>query len=155
LVDAFSRNNLFTNNIVTASGGTWFVDLSNNLFIQRSANNGMFIGDTTTINTGNQLVIRNGSPSAPARLSIFKYIAGVPSVIFDTTSNNSKIAIKWNGSTVDVFVNGVKTVSSTVFTTTSMQNLIGSGDAVPIYVNQSSLFPVPMTDAQCIEITTL
>ena len=155
LVDAFSRNNLFTNNIVTASGGTWFLDLSGNLSIPRDTSTGIFIGDSATNNTGNQIIIRNGSSSGSARVSVFKYISGTATAIYTTTSDNLKLAIKWNGSVVEVFQNGVKVVSSSVFTTTNMQNLVGNGGGTPFFINQSSLFPVPLTDAECIEITTL
>jgi hypothetical protein len=154
LVDAFSRNNLFTNNIVTASGGTWLLDFSGNLSIPRDTSTGIFIGDSATNNTGNQIIIRNGSSSGSARVSIFKYISGTATAIYTTTSDNLKLAIKWNGSVVEVFQNGVKVVSSSVFTTTNMQNLVGNGGGTPFFINQSSLFPVPMTDAQCIQLTT-
>jgi hypothetical protein len=155
LVDAFSRNNLFTNNIVTASGGTWFLDLSGNLSIPRDTSTGIFIGDSATNNTGNQIIIRNGSSSGSARVSILKYISGTVTSIYTTTSDNLKLAIKWNGSVVEVFQNGVKVVSSSVFTTTNMQNLVGNGGGTPFFINQSSLFPTPLTDEECITITTL
>jgi hypothetical protein len=155
LADAFSRNNLFTNNIVTASGGTWFIDLAGNLSIQRDgAGNGIFLGDSTTVNTGNQFIIRNAVSSGIARYSILGYVGGVLQSYAASSTDRIKVAYKWNGSTVDIFLNGSKIVSASSFTATNLQNLIGTGSVTPFYINQSSLSPFPLTDAQCIQLTT-
>jgi hypothetical protein len=151
LVDAFSRNNLFTNNIVTASGGTWFVDLSGNLSYTRDSIQGMFLGDSLILNSGNQFVIRS-TGAIPVQIIVYK--SGLPTVFQPTTTSNVKIAIKWNGTTADIFINGSKVVTGTSFTATQLQNFICNGGSTPFFINQSSLFPVPMTDAQCIQLTT-
>jgi len=156
LVDVFSRNNLFTNNIVTSSGGTWFLDLAGNPSIQRDgAGNGIFLGDSTTANTGNQFIIRNAVASGVARYSILGYVGGVLQSYAASSTDRIKVAYKWNGSTVDIFLNGSKIVSASSFTATNLQNLIGTGSATPFYINQSSLSPFPLTDAQCIQMTTI
>jgi hypothetical protein len=152
LVDNFTRNNLFTNNIVTASGGTWFVDLASNLSYTRDQLQGLFLGDNSSIGSGNQFHIRNTGSSSP--LQIVKYVAGTPTLFQPTTTSNVKIAIKWNGATADIFINGAKVVTGTVFAVTQLQFLICNGGGTPFFINQSSLFPVPMTDAQCIQMTT-
>jgi hypothetical protein len=151
LVDAFSRNNLFTNNIVTASGGTWFVDLSGNLSYTRDSIQGMFLGDSLILNSGNQFVIRS-TGAIPVQIIVYK--SGLPTVFQPTTTSNVKIAIKWNGTTADIFINGSKVVTGTSFTATQLQNFICNGGSTPFFINQSSLFPVPMTDDQCIQLTT-
>jgi hypothetical protein len=152
LVDVFSRNNLFTNNIVTASGGTWFLDLSGNLSYTRDSIQGMFLGDSLILNSGNQFVIRS-TGAIPVQIIVYK--SGLPTVFQPTTTSNVKIAIKWNGTTADIFINGSKVVTGTSFTATQLQNFICNGGSTPFFINQSSLFPVPMTDAQCIQMTTL
>jgi hypothetical protein len=63
--------------------------------------------------------------------------------------------MKWNGSTADVFVNGTKVVSATSFTATNMEFLNGQGTDVPKFISQMDLFPTPLTDAECIALTTL
>jgi hypothetical protein len=151
--DVISRGNIFTNGLITASGGTWFVDLSNNLSLVRDVySTGLFVGDTT--GAANSLAIRNAGGTAN-RLAIQKFIASIPTTLFTTTTSNVKIAIKWNGATADVFVNGVKVVSATAFTTTAMQFLshIAPID-VPKNINSMALFPTPLTDTQCIALTT-
>jgi hypothetical protein len=153
LVDVFSRNNLFTNNIVTSSGGTWFLDLSSNLALVRDSTTSFFLGDSSSGTVGNSINIRNNYTTA-RRLSINKSVSGSLTELYVTLTDNVKMAIKWNGTTADVFVNGSKVVAATAFTATALQILGGNGIDVPKFINQSALFPVPLTDAQCIQLTT-
>ena len=155
VADTFTRNNIYTNGLISASGGTWYVELKNNVEYVRDANNGLFLGDSTTINSGNQFAIRNFSAVGVGLLSIVKYISGSGSAIYTATTNNVKIAIKWNGTTADVFANGVKVVSATAFTTTNMENLLGNGSSVPFFIQQMSLFPTPLSDSDCQTLTTI
>ena len=150
--DVISRNNIFTNGLVTASGGTWFVDIRNNRFLTRDAGSvGIALADS---NTGgvNSFSLR----SLSQRINVAKYIAGAPTSLFATTTDTAKIAIKWNGTTADVFVNGVKVVTETAFTTTALEFLTNTATQdVPKYINQMALFPTPLTDTQCTQLTTL
>jgi hypothetical protein len=139
---------------VTSSGGTWFLDLSSILALARDGATSFFIGDNAVGTVGNSINIRNNSTSAQ-RLTINKVVSTSLTQLYLTLTDNVKMAIKWNGTTADVFVNGVKVVSATSFTATELQFLGGTGSDVPKFINQSSLFPVPLTDDQCIEITTL
>jgi hypothetical protein len=153
--DVISRGNIFTNGLITASGGTWFVDIMNNRALTRDAGNGICIG--TTLNgtgaTANSLCIENTSlPNS--RLVIYKRTNGAFASLFTTTTNEIKVAIKWNGATADVFVNGVKVVTATAFTTTIMEFLTANSNDVPKYINSMALFPTPLTDTQCIALTT-
>jgi hypothetical protein len=151
LVDAFSLSNIYTNGLISAAGGTWFLDMANIQSLVRANTSGLFIGDSVSPNAGNQFIIRNPSIG---RLFISKVISGVPTSLFTLTTDAAKIAINWNGTTANLFVNGVKQVSATDFTTTIMENMV-AGVPVPFYFNEMALFPVPLTDDQCIEMTTL
>jgi hypothetical protein len=151
--ESFTRNNVYTNGFISDAGGTWFVDLSNNITYTRDASvNTLFIADTNVGGT-NGFVLRNTGGSN-TRLVLNKRLAGFESTLFNTATNDFKLAIKWNGTSADVFVNGSKVVSASAFTPTQLQFLGGLGNDVPKYINQSALFPVPMTDAQCIQLTT-
>jgi hypothetical protein len=154
LGESFIRNNIFTNGFITAAGGTWFIDLSANTPYTRDTSGGGIalntILDATT--TDNGLNIRN-TGVAPSLLGIYKVISSANTLLYTTLTDSVKIAIKWNGTTADVFVNGVKQVSATAFTTTAMQFINSSTIDVPRFINQSSLFPVPLTDAQLVDIT--
>jgi hypothetical protein len=149
--DVISRGNIFTNGLITASGGTWFVDLRNNRALTRDAGSvGLALADTNVGGT-NSLSLR----SYNQRINVAKYIAGAPTSLFATTTDTAKIAIKWNGTTADVFVNGVKVVSATAFTTTALEFLTNPSPVdIPKYINSMALFPTPLTDTQLIALTT-
>ena len=154
--DVITRNNIYTNGLITSLGGTWFIELNNNLSLTRTiAGNGIWIGDNNTSSTlGNSFNIRhNGGTN---RLSINKAVAGTLTGLYITLTNTVKIAIDWNGTTADVFVNGVKVVTGSAFTTTNMEFLNTDGvGGVPKYIKSMMLFPKPLTDAECIALTTL
>jgi hypothetical protein len=150
LVDAFSRSNIYTNGLISAAGGTWFLELSNNVALTADANvRSLSIGDNSP-GTTNAINIIN-SP-----IQIRTRISGVVGNTYTTTSSPVvKIAVKWNGATIDYFVNGVKVLTGGLFAITNMNFLDAAGSNTPKLINQSALFPTPLTDAQCIEITTL
>jgi hypothetical protein len=149
LADSFSRNNIYTNGLITSSGGTWFVELRGNLSLTRD-NTGVNINldESTGFTTG--FLLRN---TGTARLTIQKIISGVTTSLYTTTTDTVKLAIKWNGSTADVFVNGTKQVSATAFTATQLQSFV-TGVQVPTFIQQMALYPTPLSDAQCQTLTT-
>ncbi len=150
--DLLTRANIFTNNLITSAGGTWFIHLINNIpYIRDLATNGLFLMDSTTLNFGFRLKTPGGGTF---RFSIAKVLAGAEIPLYTTLTNIVKIAIKWNGTTSDIFVNGVKVVTATVFTNTNM-NSIGANILVPKSINSMMLFPAPLTDTECINLTTL
>jgi hypothetical protein len=147
--DSFALSNVFTNNLISSAGGTWFVDLRNNIAKIRDNSGAMLLG----VDGNNCFRIRNIS-AALSRFTIDKNIAGISTNLFTTTTDNVKLAIKWNGTTGDVFVNGVKVVTATAFTFTALQDLISSA-GIPFYINSMALYNTPLSDAECIAITTL
>ncbi len=153
LADSFTRNNIYTNGLISASGGTWYVELRNNVGYTRDTFTvGLFISDTTNI-TSNNINIRNGGGGA-VRLSINKVIAGVSTALYMTTTNTVKLAIKWNGTSADIFENGVKVISATSFTPTIMENLGFNLGQVPNFIQAMALYPTPLSDADCTALTT-
>lgn len=152
LADTFTRNNIYTNGLISVNGGTWYVELKNNVSYTRDAGSeGLFIGDTST-GTANCLQII--CPLGGGRLRINKRIATIGASLYNTLTDNVKIAIKWNGITADIFVNGVKVVSATAFTTTNMEFLNGLSADVPKFIQAMALFNTPLSDSNCITITT-
>lgn len=151
--DVISRGNIFTNGLITASGGTWFVDLRNNIPYTRDTGiTGSGIGDTLALAT-NSFVFRNSGGAN--RLVLQKYVSGAPTTITTTSASNIKVVVKWNGTTADVFINGVKVVSATAFTATALEFInFPSPSDVPRNINSMALFPTPLTDTQCIALTT-
>ena len=148
-------NNIYKNNLITSAGGTWFIELNNNFILTRDAvGNGIWIGDNSSSSTiGNSLNIRHNGSSA--RLIINKTVGGTLTSLVTTPTNTVKIAIDWNGTTADIFVNGVKQITATSFITTNMEFLNISAVDVPKYIKSMMLFPRPLTDSECIALTTL
>jgi hypothetical protein len=128
------------------------VELRGNLSLTRDAfSNGLRISDSSsTVNNGFE--IRNG---ATIPLIITKRIAGASTTLIGTVTSRTKLAIKWNGSTCDVFLNGVKEVAGSSFTTTNMEFLIGGAEDVPKFIQAMALYPTPLSDTDCTTITTL
>jgi len=152
LADSFSRGNIFTNNLISSSGGTWFVELQNNLAYTRDAGNqNLWVGDSSTA-PSNSFEIRNGG-AANALLTIGKRISNTFTGLYNTTTSTVKIAVKWNGTSADVFVNGTKQISATAFSITNMEFLAAKTEDVPKYIQQMALWRTPLTDAQCQELT--
>ena len=151
IADAFSRNNIFTNGLISSSGGTWFVELRNNVDYTSDTNVGQIFVDTFNGGFTNGFSIRK---STTGRLQVQKCISIVTTTLHTTTTNTSKIAIKWNGTSADVFVNGVKQVSATAFTTTNME-FLSNGYPLMAFIQQMALYPTPLSDSDCIALTTL
>jgi hypothetical protein len=150
VADSFSRNNIYTNGLISASGGTWFVELRGNVAYTRDATTRLGIGDTTALTTNSiQFGVSSGGSF---RLQIVTFVSGSGATIYTTTTDTTKIAIKWNGTTADVFANGTKVVSATSFTATNMENLISS-IGVPFFIQQMALYPSALSDTDCISLT--
>ena len=154
VADSFSQNSIYTNNFITSSGGTWFFELDNNISLIRDAASNLFIGTTNNGNTNTSLGIRTNGATAQ-RLAIYKRISGTLTQLYLTLTDTIKVAIKWNGTTADVFVNGVKVSSATAFTTTNMEFLQGDGNDVPKFIQQMALYPSLLSDTDCTTLTTL
>lgn len=152
--DVVTRDNVFTTGLITASGGTWFVDLENNIPLIRDSETFESLALQTSITvTSDGLTFRH--LSASSRLVIFKRIATSETSIYTTLTDKIKVAIKWNGATADVFVNGTKVVSATTFTPTVLQGLISKPADTSKYIKSMMLFPTPLTDTECTSLTTL
>jgi hypothetical protein len=147
--EGFSLSDLLTRGIFTSAGGTWVIKFVDNFSYTRDSSiAGLTIGDGP-----NAFAISNGGTG---RLRIGKFVGGGFSQIFLTTTDISYIAIKWDGTTGDVFVNGVKQVSATAFPTANMISFssANSNDVIKKII-EMKFFPEPISDAECIAETTL
>lgn len=152
--DSFVESNVFSRGMITAAGGAWFFELRNNLSLTRDAagSNGMYLSSGNGFNNDGFL-IWNWNTTTP--LQITKYVSNAFIILHTLPVGTCKVAIKWNGSTADIFVNGVKVIASTVFTGTTMQNLFGTGASIPFNIQQMALYPTPLTDDELITMTTI
>lgn len=157
--DVISRNNIFTNGLITSVGGTWFIELNNNIALIREVSGSeMYIGESNTSAVANffkSISIRNNGGGAVS-LWINYWDGTLLNPLYNITTSTAKIAIKFNGTTLDVFVNGVKVVTnySAPITLTNFQyfNFLAG---VTRYIKSTYLFPTPLTDTECTQLTTL
>ena len=150
--DSISLGNVYTNGLISASGGTWFLELRNNIARVRDTTSRYGLGDTIST-TNNSFSFFHSSASS--RIILNKFVAGTPTTLYTTLTDIVKMGIKWNGTTADVFVNGVKVVSATAFPTTVMEYLNMLGSDNPKNINQMALWATPLTDTQLTQLTTL
>jgi hypothetical protein len=152
--DTFSCSNVYTKGLVSFSGGTWFVNLKNNIYLGRD-------GTLPSLTIGNQLntfgidslYIRNNGGGL---LSIGKSNGGTNTVgIYNLPSGDVKTILRWNGSIADIFVNGIKVLSGgTSFTATTSLQTLGGLPQVPIFIQEMALYNQVMSDEFCQAITT-
>jgi len=153
LVDTFSRSNL-ANNLISASGGTWLLDLRNSTtYIRDIFSQSISLGYFFNAVGADGFALTFGQ-STPTGFQFRKYVGGVETTLYGSSTGTVKLLIKWNGSTADLFINGVKQISATVFTAVTMSHFFATGASTPINIQQTALWNTPLTDAQCIELTS-
>jgi len=143
LADSFSRNNIYTNNLITSAGGTWYIQFRVTA-TERDNSNVLRLGDIN-----NALQINSGLGGYT--FIVNKNIAGSGTNVYFSflgLSSSVKLVIKWNGSTADIFANGTKVVSGTSFTPTTMNDLTCSVGS-PLHIQGMALYPVPLDDVDC------
>lgn len=157
LVDSYTRNNIYTNGLISPSGGTWIIELKNNVpFVTRDAIAAGIFLSTNTSGSGTGVdtlgIQMTGTPST--RLTVYKRVANTFTGLYITTTDTVKIAIKWNGATADIFQNGVKVISGTAFTATALEFLNSTNGDVPKFIQSMALYNTPLSDSECITLTT-
>jgi hypothetical protein len=143
--DVISKTGIYTNNFISVNGGTWFVNLKD-WKIGDSNTASISIADTS-ISTNNTINIIGGT--------LRTRINSAVSNSYSTLPSRAKIAIKWDGTFINYFVNGVKVLTDGAFNITNMNFLNISGSNAIRNIENISLFPNPLTDQECINLTTL
>lgn len=148
-----TRSNIYNNGLIGSIGGTWLIEFRNNVSYTRDTTIlGIYISDASVYNA---IGINNFNNTL---LSVRKYVSGILTTIYTTDSENVKLVIKWynDGSNkVDVFANGVKVVNgSSFFDSTLLSSLTFNNSDVPKYMSQMALWNTPLSDAQCISLSS-
>lgn len=151
--DTFSKSNMVTDGIIGATSGSFFMHIVNNIPLKRNSSFTPIFGLTTGINTDGQGVkISSGaSNTSQQRLLLFFENGG-----YNTSANEIKLLATWNGSTMNVFENGVKVYTDTAITTTNFQHFSTSSSLNhPINIAGLWFLPNVLSDDQCIKLTNL
>jgi hypothetical protein len=156
------------NNIVSATEGTWFVHIVDNIPITRDAttpvDRGIFIADTAA-GSSHSILIRRVVSGTLLRPSIAKSIGGTTTVnVYTTSANEVKLVIRYNigvAGSFDVFENGVKVITANAFTGNVPLTYVGTrtspsvSDSPFTNIKSMALFNTQLSDAECLALTTL
>ena len=151
--DSFSKSNMVTDGIIGATSGSFFMHIVNNIPLKRTSTFNYIFGLTSASNVdGSGIIIRPGaSDSLQQRLGlIFENGA------YTTSANEVKLLATWNGSTMNVFENGVKVYTDNALTITNFQ-YFSTSSSLNHPVNIAGLWFLPnvLSDDQCIKLTNL
>lgn len=165
--EGLALSNLVTNNIVSNTGGTWFIHIVDNIPITREAttptDRGLFIGDTVA-GSSHSILIRRIVSGTLLRASISKSTAGTRVDLYTTSANEVKLVIRYSigvAGSFDVFENGVKVVTASAFTGNVPLTYVGTRTSPSVSespftnIKSMALFNTQLSDAECIALTTL
>lgn len=166
--EGLALSNLVTNNIVSNTGGTWFIHLLNNIPITKDnstpADRGLVIADNSA-GTSNVITIRRLANGTLKRVEIAKAIGGsTTGNIYTTTSDEVKLVIRYSigvTGSFDVFENGVKVVTASAFTGNVPLTYVGTRTSPSVSespftnIKSMALFNTQLSDAECLALTTL
>ena len=153
--DVFTRNNLYANGIITDIGGTWFLEINNNLSLVRDSTlpSGISL-DANPAFFDDGFLIRNNFNGTSVRLGIDIRQGGSIVGAYSTLENTVKIAIRWDGTYATVYVNGVVRIAFATFATKIMNYLTAKADDVPKYIKSMLFFPLPLSNSEMIALTS-
>jgi len=157
--DVLNRNNIYTNGLITSAGGTWFIELNNNVpLIRDGLGSEFYIGESniSSVASGvSSLSLRNAGGGS-VRLTVVYWNGFSQIMLYSTTTNYVKLAIVFNGITVDIFENGIKVVTNAnVPLSFGNFQYLNKLNGVLRYLKNEVLFPIPLSNAECIQLTTL
>jgi lysophospholipase L1-like esterase len=107
--------------------------------------------------SGSSFGFRQGGGSQ--RAGLYKYVGATSTLIYTFLTDNATVAIVWNGTTADVFVDGIKVVSATAFVPSGNLAFLRQGNGVnppgrPMSIRRILLFNTVKNDAYWIDATT-
>jgi hypothetical protein len=145
--DLISNNNLISKGLIV-NDYVLFLDITNPIL------GNQYILDSTDISSIRTGILRVDGTTA----SITDITGGISiSILNILTIGKGKMCVKRTGSTLSFFANGVKAASTTTTTAGTINNLKTgvTNSTTSSYINSIELFPIALTDTECISLTTL
>jgi hypothetical protein len=152
--DVFTRNDLYTNGIISDIGGTWFLEINNNLSLIRDGISSGISLDRNPAFFDDGFLIRNNFNGTSVRLGIDIRQGGSIVGAYSTLENTVKIAIRWDGTYATAYVNGVARITFATFTPIQMNYLSAKADDVPKYIKSMLFFPLPLSNSEMVALTS-
>jgi len=139
--------------------GTFFLDFDRGLTTataRDASNDGFFYRATSGFPSANAIEIAT-EPNGNVRLALRTPVVFLGSAYQNNTLSRYKMLVKWNGSEVKTFVNGVNTYTSSTKwgEMNAPLQYMGYNADFRKSVNQVATFPTALTDSECIALTTL
>ena len=137
--------------------GTFFLDFDRGLTTATSrdaSNDGFFYRSTSSFPNGDAIEV---ATEADGRARLALRLSSFTSIYLDNTLSRYKMLVKWEGTSVKAYVNGVLKYSSAGkwADATAALEYIGYRGDFRKSVNQVLTFPTALTDSECIKLTTL
>ena len=155
---SFTRSNIYTNGLISASGFTWLFEIKNNLSIRGDQTDntkfyGMFIGNSSTAPTS-AICIYNDNTTALLKLGTISGTVTTPR--YTTAAASIKVAITYDGTTLNAWVNGTKQISAISFSASlsAFEHLAAVNTDVLKYIAQMALWNTILPDSQCASLTS-
>jgi len=139
--------------LIGSAASTFYLELDSAEAEQSNGNLNIFFSAASDGLSGNGFWIRNDSAS-PVYPKIFKRVSGTSTQIYGLTTRVSKIAITINGATANLYVNGVKVVNATPFTSLNLIYFAISPNIIQS-LSEMIIYPISISDAEAIALTTL
>jgi hypothetical protein len=143
--------------------GTWFINIKdNNATTSDNSAAGIYIGSQLNSGTiGSSIIFRQGGGSSRSDIRLYVNAATTdptPNAVYIPPTDNSKIAIKWSGSFVNIFNNSSKVVTNSPFAATGSLRWLRAGNSGVVgrtfNIDSMALFLTALSDAECIALTT-
>ena len=143
--------------------GTWFINIKdNNATTSDNSAAGIYIGSQLNSGTiGSSIIFRQGGGTSRSDIRLYANAAvtePTPNAVYILPTDNSKIAIKWSGSFVNIFNNSSKVVTNSPFAATGSLRWLRAGNSGVVgrtfNIDSMALFTTALSDAECIALTT-
>jgi len=159
-VDVLQSTNITSAGFVGSSGGTMMMYFRNNIPYQRDVSARIGIGDTSAMtqnsvytlsSTGSKVIIQKNLNSSSSALLNTALIPG----------DELKWVLKWDGSNLDLFVNGQKIALNSTQRSFPVVNPLqffgigGGTPGIPYYIQDMALFNTTLSDDECIQLSSL
>lgn len=158
--DILVRNNIFTNGLITSAGGSWLIDQSFNVLGSGGLEYFLHLNGISINSIGFVLSSSNGT------ISLRKWTNNVSTLNYTIPNSNrsrSKLMLTFDNTSgiLKLFMSGalINTFTSQTFSnyeTLALTDANAGGNTQGLHnINSCLLFPTPLTDAECIQLTTL
>jgi hypothetical protein len=150
-VESMTLSGLDSKSFVGATSGTWFVHIKGNSSKIRGGAGNLFALRNSVTGDYFRFVYTSGG----SRLQLIKSVTASTTTLFTTATDEFKCAIVWNGTTADVYLNGVKSIAATTVVSQAYNTLEVLAANGAIRIAATGLSSQAITENEAIDLTDL